>query len=188
MHNNRPGHKELPKEEYAIVLDVVQEGGNSFKSGEVAQAIGTTNYTLLELVPKQGVVLKAGDKVYIGDGKREEIQYIKRSLFAEKLTGSAKSELEFALEELIVEKAEFFVNFFNVAGPITIRKHALELVPGIGKKHLQDLLEARDEKKFESFEDIKTRCTFLSDPIKALVERITLEINGEDEINMFVRK
>ena len=176
------------KEEYAIVLDVIMDSPNSFKDSEIAQALGTTNYTLLELVPKQGVILKNGQKVYIGDGKREEIQYIKRALYPNKLSSGAKSELEFAVKEIVLEKEKDFVNFFNKAGPITIRKHSLELIPGIGKKHLQDLIYERDTKPFESFDELKERCHFIADPAKAISQRIIDEIEGKDDFKFFTRK
>lgn len=176
------------KEEYAIVLDVVLSGQNSFKDNETVQAIGTNNFTLLELVPKQGVILKSGDKVYIGEGKRDEIQYIKRSLFFDKLSASGKSELLFIITDIVNSKEEYYVNFFNNAGPITIRKHSLELVSGIGKKHLTELLEERHVKPFESFEDIKQRCPYLPDPAKAIAQRILNEFDGKDEFKFFLRK
>lgn len=176
------------KEEYAIILDIIMDSPNSFKDTEIAQALGTTNYTLLELVPKQGVLLKNGQKVYIGDGKRDEIQYIKRALYPNKLSSGAKSELEFALKEIIEDREEEFVKFFNTAGPITIRKHSLELVPGIGKKHLQDLIYERDTKPFTSFADIKERCHFIADPAKAIAQRIMIEIDGTDDFKFFTRK
>ncbi len=185
---NRERKEQGPKEEFAIILDVVLDEKQSFKDNEIAQAVGTTNFTLLELVPKQGVILKSGQKVYIGDGKREEIQYIKRSLFPDKLSGTAKSEILFTLMDIIDEREEEFINFFNNAGPITIRKHALELVPGIGKKHLKDLLEERDTRRFENFKDISERCHFLADPQKALAQRILTELEGEDEVRLFARR
>jgi putative nucleotide binding protein len=178
----------LPKEEYAIVLDVVIENQNSFKSLDIVQAIGTTNFTLLELVPKQGAVLKSGDKVYIGDGKREEIQYIKRAIWPDKLSSGANSELIFSIMDIIDEKEEEFVKFINTIGPVTIRQHALEGIPGVGKKHLKDILNEREEKPFESFEDIKKRCHFLSEPQKAFAERIIKEIEGKEDIKFFVRR
>ncbi len=189
IHNkNRfKNQREQPKEEFAIILDVVLESNSSFKDNEIAQAIGTSNFTLLELVPKPGVILRNGQKVYIGDGKRDEIQYIKRALYPDKLTGTSKSELLFTIMDIVNEKEEDFIRFFNLAGPITIRKHSLELIPGIGKKHLTDLLEERN-KPFESFENIKERCHFFSDPQKAIAERILIEIEGKDEVRLFVRK
>lgn len=178
-----------PKEEYAIILDVVLDSkGTSFKENEIAQAIGTNTYVLLELVPKPGIILKTNQKVYIGEGKREEIQYIKRTLYPTKLTGSAKSELLFAITEIVKEREKEYVEFFNKAGPISLRKHSLELVSGIGKKHLKELLEERTAKPFENFEDIKKRCTFLPEPAKAIAQRIQDEIEGKDELKFFTRK
>lgn len=176
------------KEEHAIILDVVFSGQNSFKSDEIAQAIGTTNFSLLELVPKQGVILKVGQKVYIGDGKRDEIQYIKRSLFFDKMSSGAKSELTYALREIVIEREKEYVDFFNKAGPISIRTHSLELIPSIGKKHTRSLLEEREVKPFESFDDIKTRCTFFSDPVKSVIERIIFELETKEDIKIFVKK
>lgn len=189
-HTRNPNQKrqEGAKEEYAIVLDVVLDNQQSFKDDEIAQAIGTSSFTLLELVPKQGVLLKNGDKVYIGEGKREEIQYIKKTLKVEDISGSAHSELKFTLMDLIDEKEEQFVTFFNRAGPITIRKHSLELIPGIGKKHLKDLLEERDEGDFTSFANLKERCTFLGEPQKAIAERIIKELEGEEDFRLFTKK
>ncbi len=178
---------EQPKDEYAIVLDVILGSQNSFKDSEIVQAIGTKAFTLLELVPKTGVILKAGDNVYIGEGKRDEIQYIKRAIFVDKLSGSAKSELLFTIKDIIMEREEEFINFFNNAGPITIRKHSLELIPGIGKKHLNDLIEER-RTPFKSFADIKERCSYLSDPAKSVAQRILDEIDGEDDFKFFLRR
>ena len=176
-----------PKEEYAYVLDVVSVGG-SFSSNEVVQAIGETSFTLFELIPRPGVNVRSGQRVYIGDGKRDEIQYIKRILFMDKLSSDAASELPFIIADIVKGKEEYFVKFFNTAGAMSIRRHALEIIPGIGKKYLKDLLEVRDEKPFESFVDIKTRCPFLSDPVKAISERIVAEMEGETDIKFFVRR
>jgi putative nucleotide binding protein len=179
---------EGPKEEYAIVLDVVLDNQQSFKDDEIAQAIGTTGFTLLELVPKQGVIIKNGDKVYIGEGKREEVQYIKRTVTPDDLSASAQSELKFVLMDLIDTREEDFVNFFNRAGPITIRKHSLELIPGTGKKHLKDLLEERENGDFTSFANLKERCSFMGEPQKAIAERIIKELGGEEDFRLFTKK
>lgn len=180
--------KQEQKEEFAIVLDVILQNQHSFKETEVAQSIGKTNYTLLELVPKPGVELRTGDEVYIGEGKRDEIKFIKRAIKPENLTASAKSELEFTLMDIIDEKEETFVSFFNNAGPITIRKHSLELITGIGKKHLRELLDERDTKPFESFKDMSQRCSFLHNPQKVIAERIKKELDAPEGIKLFVKK
>lgn len=186
QNNMRNQKKEGPKEEYAIILDIFKP--SQFKDETVIQAIGETLFTLLELAPKPGVELRIGDRVYIGDGKRDDIQFIKRAIWPDKLTIDSKDELEYVLIDLVNQRESEFINFFNNAGGITIRRHALELIPGIGKKHLKDLIDERDNKFFESFKELSERCTFLSNPQKAIADRIIAEMNDQADFKLFVRK
>ncbi len=170
-------------EEYAIILDYlplgyVKQGIPTFKRKPVAQAIGKEEFTLLELIPKENVNLDIHQKVYIGSGKRDEIARVNRRLKYEDLTATAKVELDYVIEEIIKAKEDKFVEFFNEAGPISTRLHQLELLPGIGKKHMWDILNARKEKPFQSFDDIKKRVTMLSDPVKIISKRILLELDA----------
>ena len=186
IDSRKNSKKEAPREEYAIILDVYSP--SQFSDEINVQAIGSTQFTLLELVPKPEAELKMGDKVYIGEGKRDDIQFIKRAIWPDKLTSDAKAELNYVISDIVNEQEEKFVNFFNNAGAITIRKHALELIPGIGKKHLKDLLYERDDKFFESFEEIEKRCSFLGNPVKAITQRIIEEMNNQEDFKLFVRK
>ena len=69
----------MKKEEYAVILEYLPNGYPlEKKMMPVAQAIGTINLALLELVPRKDVSLAIGEKVYIGEGKREK-RAIKRS-------------------------------------------------------------------------------------------------------------
>jgi len=61
------------KEELAIILEFLPNGYPlEKKMMPIAQAIGKTNLTLLELVPRRGDNLEIGEEVYIGEGKREK--------------------------------------------------------------------------------------------------------------------
>lgn len=188
-NNNRNLENKKPNvtEDFAIVLDVIT-ANNGFGVSYTVQAIGFNTFVLFELIPKKGVDIDSGEKVYIGDGKRDKIQYIKRVLYYDKLSGSANSELYYALLDIIDEKEDFFVNFFNTAGPISLRRHALEIIGGIGKKHLTSLLDIRNEKPFESFEDIKKRCVFIQEPKKLIADRIVDELKGTADMKFFVKK
>ena len=186
-YNNVKKRDNGPKEEYVYVLDVVSSGGG-FRSHETVQAIGETSFTIFELAPKQDVNVKLGSRVYIGDGKRDEIQYIKSVLTLDKLSGDSLAEIPFIIKEIVIAREEFFVNFFNVAGAMSLRRHAFEIIPGIGKKHLKVLIDIRDEKKFESFADIAARCSFLPDPAKSIADRIMAEIEGETDMKFFARR
>jgi putative nucleotide binding protein len=173
-------------EDHAIILDYlplgyVREGGPSFKRKPIAQAVGTEEFTLLELIPKEQVQLDIHERVYIGPGKREEIARVNSRLKYEKLTATARVELDYVIAEIIKEKEDKFIEFFNEAGPISTRLHQLELLPGIGKKHMWDIINARKEAKFMSFEDIKDRVSMLAEPVKLIAKRVHLELEaGED--------
>jgi putative nucleotide binding protein len=173
-------------EDYAIILDFLPLGYvkgdvHSFKKKPVAQAIGLEEFTLLELTPKEKVNLDIHEKVYIGAGKRDKIARVNRRLKHDKLTSTAKLELNYVVEEIIKEKEDKFVQFFNEAGPISTRLHQIELLPGIGKKHMWDILKARKEKEFESYQDIKNRVPMLADPVKLISKRILLELEGSSD-------
>lgn len=174
------------KDEYAKVLDFLEHGKSNDRDERVAQVIGTENYTLLELVMREGERPKGGQELYIGEGDREEVEFIKQRISHSDLTGSAQSELKYVLDALISENEDEFVEFFNNATPVTPRRHAFELLPGIGSKHMQKLLDERDQGDFESLEDVKERVPSVPEPMEAIRERIIEEMKGETKHKLFV--
>ncbi len=180
------------KEEYAIILDFLPNGypmdrRPSHRKTAIAQAVGKEYLALLELVPKKDVFLQLHQEVYIGEGKRDHIHHIAGRIDAEKLTETARNELEFVVGELVEKNAKNYVDFFNKAGPINMRMHQIELLPGIGKRHMLEILDVRGEKLFESFEDIKNRVKLIPDPKQAIIRRILLEMEGKEKHYLFVR-
>ncbi len=174
-------------EEYGIVLDYLPTGKSfSVRSEPVVQIMGETRFTLLEAVPKSADI-KVGERLYIGKGERDKISLIKSRMLYSSLTEGSKNELPHAITNIIKNNEAKFVNFFNTASPINIRMHSLELLPGIGKKHLTSILDAREEKPFESFEDMTKRVQLLQDPIKLLTERILVELKGETRFYILTR-
>ena len=91
----------------------------------------------------------------------------------------------YIVAELVHDNQGKFVEFFNNAQPLTTRMHQLELIPGLGKKHMWEILDSRKEKPFESFEDLKKRVKLLPDPEKAIVKRIIAEIEGKEKHRLF---
>ena len=177
----------MSKEEYAIILEYLPNGYPlEKKMMPLAQAIGSTNLTLLELVPRRGVALKIGEKVYIGEGKRDKIYYILGRLRREKLTEAAKEQLKEFINALIKGDNKKFIDFFNKSEAINKRVHQIELLPGLGKKHMQEILKQRKEKEFESFEDMKKRIQNLPDPEKAIEKRIFQELTALERYNLFL--
>ena len=180
------------KEETAIVLDFLPHGypfdtRPMHRKNSIAQAIGKSNFTLLEVIPKKDITLQPNEEIYIGEGKRDKIHHVVGRIPQTKLTQTARGELEFIIKKLVRANEKRFIDFFNKAGPISTRRHQIELLPGIGKKHMWEILEKRDEKEFESFADLKERVKLIPDPEKAVIKRIMMEINEEDKYKIFTR-
>ena len=188
----------VKKEEYAVVLDYLSRGYvkadmSKFGGKPIAQAIGTEQFTLLELAPKNGVDLEIQDTVYIGKGKRDKIYRVLGKLDFENLTATSRIELEYAVRDIVEEQEDRFVEFFNTTDSVSTRLHTLELIPGIGKKYMWEIIKAREEKSFESFEDISERLPTIADPAGMIVKRILLELDtsaprrGKSKYNIFTQ-
>lgn len=188
-YTTTPAPSSVVREEQAIVLDYL-EHGYPFEEGTmkspIVQALGIAHLTILELIPKKGMQLQPHQEVYIGEGKREEIHHIKGRIPASKLTATAKNSLQHVVEELVDKDEKRYIDFFNKAQPLSMRMHQLELLPGFGKKHMWEVLEARKEKPFESFEDLKKRVKLLPDPKTIVIKRIMMELEGDQKYVVLV--
>ena len=177
-------------EEYAYVIDYLPYGKPGLRlrrrEGGVVQLVGEEYFTLLEAVVKEGVALKPSDRVYIGRESRREIAYIIGRTRYDELTANAKMELESVIEKIVLSREKEFVNFFNTAKPVTPRMHALELIPGIGKKYMWKIIDEREKKPFESFQDLQRR-TNIPNPVKLITKRIIEELSGNPKYRLFTR-
>ena len=178
------------KEEAAIILDFLPNGypfDNKLNSVKlpIAQALGKEHFTLLELIPKKGIFLQPYEEIYIGEGKRDKIHHIKGRMKISELTQTARAELEFVIKEIVEKNEKRFVDFFNTAKPLTTRMHQVELLPGFGKKHMWQIIEEREIKPFESFEDLKQRVKLIPKPEQAIIKRIILELSGNEKHYLF---
>ena len=185
------GKMENAKEENVIVLDFLPNGyalddRPMYMKTPIAQAMGKEHFVLLELVPKKGMHLQLYEEVYIGEGKRDKVHHIVGKIPVSRLTSTAKSELEFAIKDVVEKNEKRFVDFFNNARPLSTRMHQIELLPGVGKKHMWEIINAREEKAFESFEDIKKRVKLIPNPEKLIIKRILEELEGAEKHRLFV--
>ncbi|HDQ59671.1 MAG TPA: DUF655 domain-containing protein [Candidatus Woesearchaeota archaeon] len=183
-NNRRPRG---PKEDNGIVLDFLTHGhvGSGDRTA-LAQVLGEKYLTILEVIPRKDVFLKPGEQVYLGPERRDKIHHVAGRIPYEKLTQTAKMELDRLISEYVKKNEAKFVEFFNKAGPITTRLHCLEILPGIGKKHMWDMISARKEKPFESFKDIKARVKLVPDPEQIITRRIMDELQETDKYKLFV--
>ncbi len=165
---------EIKKE--AIVLDRATKE-IQFKQTPIIQCIGISNFSLLELysddTPKLQEVISTEDKP------------VKRITY-DKLTTIAKKELEKAVETIINNNQERFVSFFNNARPINARRHQLDLLPMIGKKHRMALMEYLEKNgPIKTLDELK-HVELFPDPIKVIVNRVLIEIDNKKDEKFFL--
>lgn len=177
-------------EEYAYVLDF-NTRGKSFtvrgREGIIITAIGEDRLTLLEILGIPNSTFEVGERIYIGKEGRTKVQSVLGKMEYEKISNSAQSELPAVVEKIVRENEKKFIEYLNNARPLTPRIHALELIPGIGKTYMKTMLEEREKKKFETYQDLQDRVG-LKEPIKHIAQRIMDEITGESRMTLFVKR
>src|SRR3990170_459067 len=177
-------------EEHAYVLDYLLHGRPSarptYRAGALVQLIGEEFFTLLEATVKEGLFLKLYDRVYVGKESRGKITYIIGRIGYEELTSTARAELPAAIEKIVLGREAGFIHYFNTAQAITPRMHALELIPGIGKTYMWQILNERDRAPFKGFDELQQRANIPS-PAKLITKRILEELSGESKYRLFTR-
>jgi putative nucleotide binding protein len=106
----------MNKDDYVRILDFLPRGKSDVpphKRKPIAQAIGEKFFSLLEVVPKTGVTLESGERVYIGENVRDKVDHIERRIKYDWLTPTAKTELGIILVDVVKEQGEKFVEFYN---------------------------------------------------------------------------
>ena len=169
-------------EEYAHILDYLAQGlptGGFAKREPLCYAVGEEEFKLFEIIPKANASFNLGDRVYIGKeaSLRTQVDHIKRRVGFDELTSAAKAELEFVILEIVMKDQSRFIRFYNEAEAISLRKHMLEELPGLGKKTLISILDERKKGAFRDFHDLGARVPLLKGPEKLIVRRIVLELS-----------
>lgn len=176
----------------AVVLDVLPHGRSDddrprYRKSPLAQALETNGFRLRELVLADNGTLNIGDEVGV-DPAEPPVEVV-RTLDYDDLSGGARSELEHVVREVVEADEDRLVEFYNEAGPVTLRLHQLNLLPGVGDKLRDNILEARKRRPFESLADLKERISGLHDPQGTVVERILEELRDVDvKYKLFVRE
>jgi len=165
----------------AVLLDVLPNGRPDddrpqSRRSPVAYGLGNASFALYELSLDGDADVSVGDRIGLDGpavGRYREVPF-------DDLTRNAAAEIEYAVEAIVDADEERFADFYNEAGPITLRLHRLNLLPGIGKKLRNDLLDERKRGPFEGFDDVKERIAGLHRPREVILERIVEEVRKSD--------
>jgi len=172
----------------AAVLDVLPHGRSDddrpqHQKEPLAYALGVDEFHIYELSLDDDDDIAFGDRIDLtAFGRLTEVDF-------ENLPSGARQELEYAVQDIVDADERRFIDFYNDAQPITLRLHQLNLLPGIGKKLRNTILDERKRKPFESFEDLEERVSGLHSPKEVLVDRIQEELRDDDlKYRIFVRR
>ncbi len=177
--------KKIEKEDVAYILDYLPYGRSDdarpmYQKKPLVQGVGEKHFVLMEMMPKENVVPKTEDRVYIGEGDRPVIDHVKRRISYNELTHGAQMELPVVIEKIVLANEERFLSFFNEAYPITTRLHMLELLPGIGKKLMWGIIEEKKKGAFKSFKELVERVKGLHTPEKLIANRVMEELKDDN--------
>lgn len=174
-----------PSPDRAVVLDYLARGNSDadrpqYRRSPVVYAVGEAGFTLWEIALADDADIAIADRITVtGDDRNPAIEAA-RTVEYDDLSSGATSELEYVVEELVEAYESKYVDFYNDAQPITLRLHQLNLLPGIGKKLRNNILDEREREPFDSFDDIAERISGLHDPKEVIVERILEELQDDD--------
>lgn len=180
-------------EDYVYVLDYLPKGRGDLpphKRHPTVYGIGENQFTLLELDPKKESTFIVGERIYVGKdpNQRQKIAKIKGRINYEEMTSSAHGEMPYIIIDIVNNNKDRFLKFFNESPAISTRFHVLELLPGLGKKMMHDILEERKKKPFTSFDEMCERIDFLRAPDKLIAKRIELELtDANQKYRLFTR-
>ena len=170
---------------HAVVLDYLAHGHPDddrpqYQKSPLAHALAETDFRLYELTLDTDDRVGIGDRLTVTPEEARTAVARSRPIEFDDLTRGARQELEYAVAEVVEREERRFVDFYNDAQPITLRLHQLNLLPGIGKKLRNNVLDERKREPFDSFADVEDRVAGLHNPEEVLVNRIVEEIREDD--------
>jgi putative nucleotide binding protein len=173
-----------------IILDILihghpEEDKPSWAKTPIAQVLTFPDFVLYEVkLNKNSDVQVQEQKTYEEFLIEDKLREVLKKIDYDELTSTSKALIQPILEKEVLKYEEEFINFFNNSTSITPRMHALKLLPGIGQKHMWEILETRERQKFVTFQDISDR-TSISSPAKLVAQRIVKELQRDVKYYLF---
>ncbi|MDP8012753.1 MAG: DUF655 domain-containing protein [Nanoarchaeota archaeon] len=175
----------MGKDEYATVIEYLPYGFSDSTDRRPIAVLLTDSLSLLSAATKRNAKIEVGKRVYIGEGKRDEIHHIISRISFEKLNEEGKNLVRSIVEKHVKDNEAHFVDLINKLGPINVRLHSIELIPNFGSKLTQKLLDERKKQPFTSYDDINKRVAPPTDIRKEIEDRIIEEMAEKDKYRLF---
>ena len=136
----RPEPKELKDESWGRLLEHDVKGGMATVMAEKSLKFCRLKVKATELIP-------INQRVYIGKdrSKRTEVLGILGMAHLDKMSNMAKQDMPSLVQMFVEEHGQYFVDeFYNKAGPMSLKQHSYELLPDVGPVKARNMVKARD--------------------------------------------
>jgi putative nucleotide binding protein len=163
----------------AIILDyftqmISTNTRRPYHREKILQVVEGNGFGLYKIVLREDTIYKIGDRIEIKNNS-EWLETIQRINY-NSLTAGSKIELEHTIRTIINGDAKKFISFYNHSAPISIRLHQLNLLPGIGGKLRDKIIQEREKNEFKDFDDLIGRVSGLYNPQEVIFKRIMDEL------------
>jgi putative nucleotide binding protein len=150
------------------------------------QGVGTDHFTLLECALHDETTVAPGNRVALTDDEQGPYASVTQRLTYETLSQDAQDRLEATVESIIIANEQRFIDYYNDAQPISLRRHQLDLLPGIAESRRNAIIRQRERQPFADFDDLVARIEQLRDPHASLAERVLTELQDDVKYTLFV--
>ncbi len=164
--------KALEGEEWARVVE-----HDTKENVVTAMSEKTLAFCRLKIRPGCDLMIPS-QRLYIGTdaAQRDEVIGILGMARRDRMSNMAKMDMPLVVQMFVEEHAQYFVDeFYNKAGPISLKVHGFELLPDVGKKKAAQMVSARNSVGvFASLEELNTACNI--DAAELLTRRFVQEL------------
>lgn len=137
----RPEPEAVKDESWARVLEHDAKGG-------VATVMAEKTLVFCRVKVKGSDMMTVNQRIYIGKdrSKREAISAIIGMAHLDKMSNMAKQDMPALVQMFVEEHGQYFVDeFYNKAGPMSLKQHSYELLPDVGPVKARNMVKARDQ-------------------------------------------
>lgn len=144
----------------------------------IITAITEGKLFMCRLSAKKGIEpLNPTDRIYIGldQSKKVHVDAFVGGAKLDLMSSYARQDMPLVVQLFIEDNSEYFVkSFFNVAGYLSLKQHAFELLPGVGNKKARQMEQERGSSGFKNLQSLNQSCNI--DAAELLAKRFILEI------------
>jgi putative nucleotide binding protein len=151
-----------------------QEGSGA--GGGIIHCITEQHLLLIKARASPGCgVLTPGQKLELPtEEASEKIALVLGKGRYRELPNQAQAAIVDVMKEILSENPKTCLEFYNRAGPVSLKYHAFQLLPGVGPRKATQMVKSRVSAGWMTFEEVDEACTI--DSLQLIVERLVEEL------------